>query len=94
MTDEALRAAATVIAQRFMNRAQPVDDLTILADQYLRSEERVLACRQDLTTFAQAAGFTVKSETTMQDALAELAPQLGVKPEAIAQANAVAKADA
>ena len=83
MSDEALQAAGTVLAYRFLARQQPVDDLSLLSEALLKSQELLLAAREELKTWAAKKGLEATSEGTISDVLAELDAQPAV--EALAQ---------
>ena len=76
---DAQRQLATVLAYGFMNRAQPVDDLTILSSEFLAQQEELLAAREALKGWAAERGLAAKSEGTIADVLDELTEQVPAK---------------
>lgn len=70
------RARAAVVAARILSVEGQAPDLAVLASQFLRAEERTLACRDALKAWAVSKGYTAVSQGTMADVLAELTPQV------------------
>ena len=81
MPEDTQRQLATVLAYSFMNRAQPVDDLSILSSEFLAQQEELLAAREALKGWAAERGLEAKSEGTIADVLDEVTKQVPAKTD-------------